>query len=125
MCVFYRCFVRVCGVCVCVCVCTCGVIVIVNSCVYEYYYDRCDIFYIIHCLYSAQHTLNILKVLLLIIMMHEIVMNVRVRATLYSSLCNTCILVIAKPVTIDWLSVLCWHKLIPIIHEGCVIVLYN
>ena len=41
---------------VCVCVYTCGVIVIVNSCVYEYYYDRCDIFYIIHCFYSTQHT---------------------------------------------------------------------
>ena len=48
---------------VCVCVCACGVIVIVNSCVYEFYYDRCHIFYIIHCLYSAQHTytLNIFK----------------------------------------------------------------
>ena len=53
------CFIGALYVCVCVCVCervcVCGVIVIVNSCVYEYYYDRCDILYII-CTTGTVHT---------------------------------------------------------------------
>ena len=45
VCVFYRCFLRVCGVCACARVCE--VIVIVNSCVYEYYYIMIGVTYFI------------------------------------------------------------------------------